>query len=162
MKSVHSVGTKFDVDEGLDVKCTARHWAVSSLWIMPNGQSVSISLGWILKYIAYKQAKVLISSFFFFLWRVIYCQYDCRPVITHPDSFKHATINTFIMAMRTQWQGSVLVINLHRIISWICRSLRLKRGFIGSLSSLFGCLPSPVVFAHSHRALQRAFAENVR
>lgn len=96
---------------------------------------------------------------FFFIWRVIYCQYDCRPVITHPDSFKHATINTFIMAMRTQWQGSVLVINLHRIISWICRSLRLKQGFIGSLSSLFGCLPSPVVFAHSRRSLQRASAK---
>lgn len=75
---------------------------------------------------------------FFFLWHVIYCQCDRCPVITHPDSFKHATINTFIMAMRTQWQGSVLVINLRRIISWIRRSLRLKWGFIGSLSSLAG------------------------
>lgn len=92
---------------------------------------------------------------FFLLWLVIYCQYDCCSVITHPDSFKRATINMFIMATPAQWQRSVLVINLHRIISWICRFPRLKRGFMGSLGSLFSCPPSPVVLARSRCSLQR-------
>lgn len=124
---------------------TERRWALSELRRTAKAcQYVSIG------------SKTTLPPLIFFFYDVqFHNPYDCCPVITLPDTFKCATINIFIMAMATQWQGSVLEVNPQRIISWICGSLWLKRGFVRSLSPLFSGQPRLVILAHLHHSLQK-------